>query len=90
MPPIPGRGVVGVVAALAVCCTIHLIVLAGGVGAATGILGGWLRNPYLIIGGLLLLTIALGTLVINRTKDSGGSCCPPQESDIRAAGNDKI
>lgn len=68
--------------ALAVCCTIHLIILAGGVGAATGILGGALRSPYAIVAGLGLLTAALAALVIRRTKPStADSCCAPERAD---------
>lgn len=81
--------VLGMIAALAACCTIHLIILAGGVGAATGILGGWLRSPYLIIGGLLLLTIALGVLVINRTRPGNAGCCPPEEGNMPATVRDE-
>jgi hypothetical protein len=70
--------------ALAVCCTIHLIILAGGVGAATGILGGALRSPYVIVAGLGLLTAALAVLVIRRTKPgTADSCCAPEPADHR-------
>lgn len=83
MPRKRSRSLVGVIAALAVCCTIHLIILLGAAGAAAGVLGNVVRNPYLIVGGLLLLTIGIGALVINRSKEDGSACCPPLPDEDR-------
>jgi len=73
------RITVGAGVALAVCCTVHLVVLAGGVGVVGGVLGGVVGNPYVIVAGLVMLTGAIAALVVRRAGRSGvaGGCCPP-------------
>ncbi|MGH3712818.1 MAG: hypothetical protein ACRDT4_05070 [Micromonosporaceae bacterium] len=69
------RMALGVGGAVAACCAVHLIILAGGIGALGSVLGGLLSSPYLLVGGLGLLTGAIVALTrprANRTGDDGG------------------
>jgi hypothetical protein len=53
-----GRGVLWAVGALAVCCTVHLLLLTGGlagIGAALGVLTG---NAVLAVAGAVITAIA--------------------------------
>jgi hypothetical protein len=64
----------GVGGALAVCCAVHLIVLAGGIGAVSGTAGGLLANPYLIVAGLMLVALSAAVLMLRRVRCTGDGC----------------
>ncbi|MGH3647152.1 MAG: hypothetical protein ACRDTM_08240 [Micromonosporaceae bacterium] len=83
------RVALGAGGALAVCCTVHLLVLAGGLGAVVGFAGGVLSSPYLLVGGLALLAVAVVLLLrrLNRGKaghaTTSDSCTPA--ADVASA-----
>lgn len=68
---------VGVVAAMALCCGLPLLIAAGALGS----LGAWLGNPW-VTGAAVLGALALMVrLVRRRTSRSADDCCPPQPHD---------
>jgi hypothetical protein len=65
-------GPVTMAAAMIVCCALTLLIVAGGLGAATGVLGGALRSPYVTAAGLAALAVAVAVYVIGRRRGRGG------------------
>lgn len=63
-------GGLGLVAAMVLCCAGPALV-AGGAFAA---LGGWLRNPLVIILGAAIVAVAASSMV--RRWRAGHACCP--------------
>ncbi len=61
----------GAIGALAVCCTVQLIILAGGLGALSGVAGGLLASPYLVMAGLALLVLAAVAWLLRRANRGG-------------------
>jgi hypothetical protein len=77
------RTAVGIAGAVAACCAVHLVILAGGIGALGGIAGGLLSSPYLIVGGLALLAVAA---VLAARRVTRGNCRPSSETGAGPVG----
>lgn len=65
------RGI-GVVTAMVLCCA-GPVLLAGGAFAA---LGGWMRDPLVIIVGTAIVGVTMFSVI--RRQRSGQACCLPQ------------
>lgn len=70
-------GLVGVGAALLVCCAAPVLIASG----TLGVLGGVLGNAWLIGAAVLLLLAAVGYTLHRRVRGEPPSCCPPGHSD---------
>lgn len=73
-----GLAAIGVVAAMALCCGLALLIVAGVLGSIGAVLG----NPWVIGAAVLLVLALIGWRVrhhISRSADD--ACCPPQPHD---------
>jgi hypothetical protein len=68
-----GLPVLGAAAALGVCCTVHLLILAGGVGAVAAVAGRW----WPAAAALAAITMAaVATRILRRRSRGPVDRCP--------------
>ncbi|NUR24607.1 MAG: hypothetical protein HOV83_01915 [Catenulispora sp.] len=58
----------GGAAVLVVLCCAGPLLVAGGIGGALGLAGAWLRNPWVLGAGVLVVLAGLGYALVLRAR----------------------
>jgi hypothetical protein len=74
-----GLPVLGAAAALGVCCTVHLVILAGGVGAVAAVAGRWWPAAAAIPA---ITMAAVATRILRRRSPGPVDRCPDMAAGI--------
>lgn len=82
MEPSDKQVAVGVTGALAVCCAVHLIILAGGLGA----LGALLSTGLLVAAAIVSVALVAAVILLVRRRRGGcGDAPAPDHPDAESA-----